>query len=830
MATFWQDIRYSVRMLLKSPGFTIVAVVTLALGIGANTAIFSVINSVLLEPLPFKNPGQLVEFRETESAPGNFPLAGGDYMDWQRQNHTFSAMSMYNFPRGANASGAGEAESASVSATQENFFSILGVQPLIGRSFAKGEDAKGKDHVAILSYGFWQRHFGGRGDAPGQKLELNDEPYTVIGVMPRWFNFPAATDIWTPQDMTDPQFQNHGSHWMQAIGRMKPGVSIDQARADLLTVSARINKQYRGTDTSIHSLVFPLKDRLTGSSRPQLLILFGAVALVLLVACANVANLLLARATTRYREMAVRAALGAGRWRLVRQLLTESVLLAGAGAILGLLAAWWVVHALAVAKTLPIPRANPIELNLMVLLFAALLSVLVGILFGLAPALHTSALNLSDELKSSANAAGGATGGGRLVRNALTVGEIAVCLALLAGAGLLLRSFERLRNADVGVHTDNILTMRLNLPEAKYTTATQMQEFLDQLTARMQHIPGVSSAAITTTLPLEGGSNGYVKVPGNTNPALQQQLVEIHGITPDYFKVFGIPVLEGRNFTPQDAQDVDDTLAKADALNKAAKGGTPKIPDGMSFPVIINQAMAKTFWPKQDALGKEFMDEGGGVPYKIVAIVGDVKEWGIRESVVPERYFPLTFWLRYAGPGFYGTVVAKTVVPPQSVLAAVRDDVRDLDSTLAVYHVRTMAEVIADAMQDTTLQTFLLGVFAGLALILAVVGLYGVMAYVVTQRTHEIGIRMALGAQQTDVLRLVMSQGAKLTSIGIAIGLAGAFALTRLLATLLFGVSTHDPATFAIVSAVLGGVAMAACYIPARRATRVDPLVALRYE
>lgn len=830
MGTFLQDARYSVRMLVKSPGFTIVAVVTLALGIGANTAIFSVINSVLLEPLPFKNPGQLVELRETESAPGNFPLAGGDYMDWQRQNHTFSAMSMYNFPRGANASGAGAAESASVSSTQANFFSTLGVEPLIGRPFAKGEDTKGKNHVAILSYGFWQRHFGGSSAAVGQELELNDEPYTVIGVMPRWFNFPAAVDIWTPQDMTDPLFQNHGSHWMQAIGRMKTGVSIEQARADLLTVSARINKQYRGTDTSIHSLVFPLKDRLTGGSRPQLLILFGAVALVLLVACANVANLLLARATTRYREMAVRAALGAGRWRLIRQLLTESVLLAAAGAMLGLLAAWWVVHALAAAKTVPISRANPIELNFMVLLFAGLLSVVVGILFGLAPALHTSALNLSEELKSSANAAGGATGGGRLMRDVLTISEIAVCLALLAGAGLLLRSFERLRNANVGVQTTNVLTMRLNLPEAKYKIATQMQGFLDQLTARIQHIPGVTSAAITTTVPLEGGSNGYIKVPGNTNPALQQQLVEIHGITPGYFKVFGIPLLEGRNFNPQDEQDVADTIAKGEALDKAAKGGTPKIPEGMSFPVIINQAMAKTFWPKQDALGKEFLDEGGGVPYKVVGIVADVKEWGIREPVVPERYFPLTFWLQYAGPGFYGTIVTKSFVPPKSILGAVRNDVSELDSTLAIYHVRTMEEVIADAMQDTTLQTFLLGVFAALALILAVVGLYGVMAYVVTQRTHEIGIRMALGAQQTDVLRLVMSEGAKLTAIGIAVGLAGAFALTRLLANLLFGVSTYDPATFAIVSVVLGAVAMAACYIPARRATRVDPLVALRYE
>jgi putative ABC transport system permease protein len=829
METFLQDLRYGLRMLLKAPGFTVVAIITLALGIGANTAIFSLINSVLLEPLPFKDPAQLVDLRETEGAPGNFPLDGGDYMDWQRQNSTFAAMSMYTFPRGANASGAGEAESAAVVSTQANFFGTLGVQPLIGRAFAQGEDVAGKNQVAILSYGFWQRHFAGGNDALGQRLELNSQPYTVIGVMPRWFNFPAATDIWTPQDMTDPLFQNHGTHWMEAVGRVKPGVSIEQARADLLTISARSNKQYRDNDPSVHSLVFPLKERLTGDSRAQLLILLGAVALVLLVACANIANLLLARATARNREIALRAALGAGRWRLVRQLLTESVLLALAGAALGLLGAWWVIHLMAAAKALPLPRANPIQLDARVLLFTLGVSVLVGILFGLAPALQTSTLNLSEELKSTANAAGGAASTGRALRNSLIVAEIAVSLALLVGAGLLLRSFARMRGANIGVQPDNVLTMRLNLPEATYKTLPQMRRFFDQLLPRIQRIPGVTSAAITTALPLEGGSNGYIKVPGNTNPALQQQLVEVHGITPDYFQVFGIPLIEGRNLTPQDAQGAADTSAKAEEIDKAAKGGTPKIPPGLSYNVVINESMAKTFWPKQDALGKEFFDEGGGIPYKVVGIVADVKEWGIRERAVPERYFPLTFWFQY-GPGFYGTIVAKTAVPPQSILAALRGDVRELDSTLAVYHVRTMREVIADAMQGTTLQTFLLGSFAGLALILAAVGLYGVMAYLVTQRTHEIGIRMALGAQQADVLALVLRQGMKLTAIGIAIGIVAALALMRLLAALLFGVGAHDPLTFLIVPLLLALVAFAACYIPARRAAGVDPLVALRYE
>jgi putative ABC transport system permease protein len=825
----WQDSRYGVRVLANAPGFTAIAILTLALGIGANTAIFSVIDSVLLEPLPFKDPAQLVALRETESAPGNFPMDGADYMDWQRQNSTFTGMSMYTFARGYNASGAGEPESAAVVSTQANFFSTLGVQPLIGRAFAQGEDVAAKNHVAILSYGFWQRHFGGRNDALGQQLQLNDQAHTVIGVMPRWFNFPAATDIWAPQDMTDALFQNRGTHWMQAIGRVKPNFSIEQARADLLTISARINKQYRSGDNSIHSLVSPLKDRLIGNSRSQLLILLGAVALVLLVACANIANLLLARATTRNREIALRAALGAGRWRLIRQLLTESVLLALAGAALGLLGAWWAIRVMAAAKTLPVPRVSPIALDPKVLLFTAAISVLVGILFGLAPALQTSALDLSQELKSTASAVGGAAGTSRVLRNSLIVAEIAVSLALLVGAGLLLRSFARMRDADIGVQPSNVLTMSLNLPEATYKTMPQMRGFFDQLLPRIQRIPGVTSTAITSTLPLEGGTNGYIKVPGNTNPALDQQLVEVHGITADYFKVFGIPLLEGHNFTPQDAQQAADTLAKTEEIDKAAKGGTPKIPSGLSFPVIINDSMAKTFWPKQDALGKEFTDEGGGIPYKVIGIVCDVKEWGIREKAVPERYFPLTFWLQY-GPGFYGSIVVKTGVSPITVLGAIRRDVRELDSTLAVYRVRTMDEVIADAMQDTTLQTFLLGAFAGLALVLAAVGLYGVMAYLVTQRTHEIGVRMALGAQQTDVLALVLCQGLKLTVIGIAIGIAGALALTRLLSALLFGVGVRDPLTFAIVSIVLALVALAACYIPARRAARVDPMVALHYE
>jgi len=832
MNTLLQDIRYGMRMLARAPGFTAIAVLTLVLGIGANTAIFSVINAVLLEPLPFKNPAQLVDLRETESAPGNFPLDGADYLDWQAQNKTFASMSLYSYSSSLSydAGGAELPEAAAAVATQANFFDTLGVEPLLGRTFAKGED-QGTHPVVILSYRFWQQHFASQSGVVGKTAQLNGEPYTVIGVMPRWFDFPSGTDLWTPMNMTSQQVHNRGSHWTSAIGRVKDGVSIEQARADLLTISARLNKQYRQPDDqAIHSLVFPLKERLTGNSRPQLLILFGAVALVLLVACANVANLLLARATSRQREMAVRAAMGAGRWRLARQLLTESVLLALAGAALGLMGASWAVSALAAAQTLPIPRANPIQLNVTVLLFTIGVSVFVGVLFGLAPALHSSRLDLSEELKSSGNAVVGATGGGRALRNTLIVAEIAISLALLVGAGLLLRSFAQLRTANIGVDPHNVLTMRLNLPPARFKTIEAQRQFVDQLIARASRIPGVARAAVSAEIPVDGGNNSYVTVPGNTNPKLANQLVENNNITPEYFKTFGIPLIEGRDFTEEDMQRTMELNQQITALYQSAKDpSTVKIPAGLSFPVIINQAMAKTFWPNQDPVGKSYTGAGGDQVQRIVVgVAGDERQWSIRQPAIPENYTPVTF--QFDPSGFYATLSVKTKVAPAGVVNAIRGTVRDLDNTLAVYHVRTMDEVIADNMQNTSLQAFLLSVFAGLALLLAAVGLYGVMSYLVTQRTHEIGIRMALGAQPGDVMRMVLRQGIALALAGVVAGAVAGLVLTRAMGSLLYGVSAADPVSFAGAAVLLVLVALIACYIPARRATRVDPIVALRYE
>jgi putative ABC transport system permease protein len=481
MGTLLQDIRYGIRMLAKSPGFTALAVITLALGIGANTAIFSVINSVVLRPLPFYEPGRLVALWQTESAPGNFPITGPDYLDWEAQSRTLEATSLYSWERSANASGAGEAEAASAISSQANFFTVLGVQPQLGRAFDPGEDQAGKNHVAILSNAFWRKKFGGRSDVLGKTIELNDEPYTVIGVLPAWFNFQRATEIWTPMDMTRKALGPRGTHAYRAIARLNANVSVSQSQAELNGIIKQVAKQNGDSDKYNGAIVVPLTQELTGSSRESLFILLGAVALVLLVACANVANLMLARASNRQREIAVRAAMGAGRWRLARQLLTESILLSLLGAALGLLGAFWAVSFLQSAETLPIPRANPIQIDWTVLLFTIGVSILVGTLFGLVPAMQSFRLNLSEELKSSAQAVVSPSGTRRLLRDALVVGEIAASLALLIGAGLLLRSFARLRDSGIGVQSENVITMGVNLPAAKYQTLAARRQFFDQL-------------------------------------------------------------------------------------------------------------------------------------------------------------------------------------------------------------------------------------------------------------------------------------------------------------------------------------------------------------
>ncbi len=822
METLWQDIRYGLRMLAKAPSFTALAVITLALGIGANTAIFSIVNAVLLEPLPFHNPGRLVQLWETEAAPGHYPFAGPDYLDWQRDSRTLEGASLYTWPTNVSVSGAGQPQQASLVHTEANFFSLLGVQPLLGRTFAKGEDAAGRNQVAVLSYGFWRRQFGGRSDALGKSIELDGQSYTVIGVMPAWFRFPVATDLWTPQDMSAKALGARGEHSYPAIGRLKPGVTIQQAQAELSTIAARLTKQYPDSNKDIGATIVSLKEQLVGKSRTQILVLLGAVALVLLIACANVANLLLVRATGRHREIALRGALGASRGRLVRQLLTESVLLALVGAALGAALAWWSVGYFSSAEALPLPRPNPIAVDGKVLLFTIAIAVLVGLLFGLAPALETSQLHLSEELKASAQAVVSATGHRRLLRDALVVGEIAVSLALLVGAGLLLRSFANLRDLNIGIQPQDLVTARVSPPQAKYSTADAREAFYRQFLTHIENTPGVQAAAISSEIPLEGGSNGYITIPGEDNPAFARILVEWNFITPGYFRTYGIPFLQGRNLTAQDMEDMSETARKIDAMQKS---GAAKMPPntGLHGVAVINQTMARTFWPGQNALDKTYQVDGFTV--RVIGVVGDVRESGMQEPVMPQAYMPFPFAVdQMAFP------MAVTVKAAGGGIAAMRDALRSVDPSLAIFRPRAMREVIDESMAGTTYQTALLAVFAMLALVLAAVGIYGVMSYGVSQRTHEIGVRMAIGASPGSVMRLILSEGLRLVAIGLAIGLAGAFALTRSISSLLYGVGAGDPLTFAGVAVVLALVALAACALPALRAMRVDPMLALREE
>ncbi len=820
-----QDIRYALRMLRKNPAFTVVAVLTLALGIGANTPIFSVVNSVLLRPLPFQNPERLVDLRETEVAPGDYPLSGPDYLDWQAQNHSLEAISLYGWRQIMSASGTGEPEPAGVVSTQANFFEVMGIRPLLGRGFAPGEDAPGKNHLAVLSYGFWQRHFGASPEAIGKAIELNDEAYTVVGVMPCGFTFPWTPDLWTPLDMTPKALGQRGNHNWSGVGRIKLGITLAQARAELLSISERADKAYPDTNHNVHAVLIPLQETLVGYSHAPLLLLLGAVTLVLLVACANVANLLLARASARQREVVLRASLGAGRWRLIRQMLTESVLLALMGAVLGTAGAWWCVRLVNATKTLPIPRVQPVELDASVLLLALSVSVLAGILFGLAPAVHVSTVNLNEQLKTTVQGVVSPVRSGRRLRDALVVGQIAVTLALLVGAGLLLRSFAHLRNTELGFQPHNLLTTTLNLPDAKYPTLAARREFFDQLVDRVDHTPGVDAAAVSNEIPLQGGSNGYLSVDGETDPNLANQLVGWNWIMPDYFRTFGIPLQSGRTFTPEDLERAEAAANRVHDLYAASPNGPPKLPPDLSLVCVISQTAARIFWKNQNPVGRSF--HWDNMKVIVLGVVGDVKEYGVRDKIMPQAYFPYTLLLSYGG---YGHLTVKTRVPPMSVLGEVRRHVHALDSGLAMFHAQTMDQVLADNTQDAGMQAFLLGTFAALALLLAVVGLYGVMSYLVAQRTREIGIRMALGAQAASVLNMVMREGLKLSIVGVGLGVAAAIGLTRLMATALYGVRPTDPMTYAAMAILLTVVALSACWIPARRATKVDPLEALRYE
>jgi putative ABC transport system permease protein len=820
-----QDVGYFFRSVRKAPGFFFVAVLTLALGIGANTAIFSAVNAVLLRPLPFDEPDRLVRLFETEAAPGIYPFAGPDYLDWQAQNRTLEGMSLIEYRGRVNVSGGGQADSALALRIEADFFTVLGARAALGRTFVPDDGSAGAGRVAVVSYGFWQRRFGGDPAIVGRSIDLDSERHTVVGVMPAWFNYPRGMEVWTPLDMSPRNLGPRGSHNYLAVGRLKRGVTVSQALADLSLIAKRLETQFPDSNEKVGAAVFPMQEFLTRQSREPLLILLGAVALVLLVACANVANLLLIRAGGRRRELAVRSALGAGRGRIVLQLLTESVLLALAGAAAGLAAAWWGVRLLRSVESLPLPTVNPIQIDVPVLLFTLGTALVTGLLFGILPALQASAVRPGEELKSVSHGAGGAGRRSRHWRDGIAVAEIAVSLALLVGAGLLLRSFDSLRRAEIGADMRNVVTMGINLPAVRYATPVARRALFDRLLDRVRSTPGVRFASVSTRIPTEGGSNGYITVPGQDDTRLRNQLFEWNYVSADYFRAFGIPLVRGRSFEPR-----DENRAAAVAAVIAEAFSTPNpSPDalkGRSWPAVISRQMADLVWPNQDPVGRTFV-MGRMLSAEVIGVAGDVKSRGLRDGAAPQAYLAFAGALSDAGPA---TLTVKAVDDPTALLASLRGHVNALDSTLAVVNPRTMEAVIADGMADTTLQTFLIALFAAVATLLAAVGLYSVMSFIVAQRRRELGIRIALGAAQVDLVRLVLGHAAKLTAIGVFAGVCAAYWLARLMRGLLFGVAADEPATFAAVSGLVVLVAFVACVVPARRAMRVNPIVALRQE
>jgi putative ABC transport system permease protein len=800
MGTLLQDLRYGVRMLLKNPGFALVAVIALALGIGANAAIFSVVNAVLLRSLPFDDPDRLIVLRENK--PPQFPefsVAPGNFLDWQKQNTVFEKLAAI---RGSsyNLVDTGEPERLRGARVSAGLFEMLGVKPASGRTFAAEEDQPGHDAVVILSHSLWQRRFGADPNILGRTLTLNASTYTVIGVMAPDFQFPdRETELFTPVAFDAKQADQHGAHYISAIGRLKPGVTIEQARTEMSAIAARLAQQYPDSNTGWGVSLFKMQEYESRDIKPALLILLGAVALVLLIACANVANLLLARATARQREIAIRTALGASRWRVIRQLLTESVLLALVGGGIGLILAVWGVDLLLALAPEDLPHVKGGTVDARVLGFTILITLLTGIIFGLVPALQSSRPNLNETLKEGGR---GTTTGHNRVRSSLVITEVAVALVLLIGAGLLIRSFYRLQQVNPGFNPQNALAVSISLPGKKYPEEEQNAAFFTQLTERVSTLPGVVAVGVAQVLPIQSDYVLGFNIQGRPPDAPgDEPSTNYYAVSPGYFKAMGIPLLRGRLFTEQDKKDA------------------PRV-------AVINETMAKKFFPNEDPIGKGINVTNGPERFReIVGIVGDVKQYGLDQPTTAQTYEP------YLQTPFQNmTLVVRTDGNPAGLTAGVRSQVLSIDKDQPVSRIRTLEQVISESVAKQRFAMLLLGIFAMVALVLAGVGLYGVMSYAVTQRTHEIGIRMALGAQQRDVLKLVVGHGMILALVGVAIGLIASLALTRVMTTLLFGVSATDPLTFLAIPALLAGVALLASFMPARRAMKVDPMVALRYE
>jgi putative ABC transport system permease protein len=818
MDTLWQDARFGLRMLAKNPGFTAVAVLTLALGIGANTAIFSVVNGVLLRPLPYPKPQQLAIVwsnrpqLQARTGLGESPVAAADFVDWRSQNQSFAEMAALH-SQAVNLTGAGEPELLGGVRASASLFPLLGVEAAFGRTFLPAEDQPGS-RVVLISHGLWQRRFGADPNVIGSTLTLNNEAHTVVGILPPDFQFPRRGELpaghqfprqvecYLPLSLTPNQASNRGRHYLAVVGRLKPQVTIAQAQAEMDSIAQSLQEQYPQTNTDKGVRLVSLHQQVVGKVRKELLVLLGAVAFVLLIACANVANLLLARAAARRKEMAIRLAMGARRSRVARQLLTESVLLALLGGGLGWLLAFSGIDLLGAISPGNLPRLDTISLDSRVLLFTLLISLITGLVFGLAPALAASRPDLNETLKEGGRSSSGAHH--HRFRRLLVVAEIALSLVLLIGAGLMIRSFARLMSVDAGINAQNVLTLDILLPRAKYDSPRQAA-FFEQIIERMKALPGVESAGAVYPLPLSGGEEGSgFQIEGQPPPAPgQSRSSGPRWVSSDYFHTLGVTLLKGRAFTSQDGS------------------AAPRV-------MVINEAMARSFFPDTDPLGKRIaFNSTDGAPNwrEIVGVVKDVRHRALDADPRPEMYFPFTQF-----PLAFMTVVLRTSDDPRALIAAARSQVLALDKDQPISNIHTMEELVANSTAQRRFNMLLLSIFAVLALVLAAVGIYGVMSYAVTERTHEIGVRLALGAPRREVLKLIVGQGMLLTGIGVALGLAGAFALTRLMTTLLFEVSATDTVTFVGITMLLAFVAFSACYVPARRATKVDPMVALRYE
>ena len=812
MNTFFRDLRYSLRTLVKSPGFTVVAVLSIALGIGANTTVFSVINAVLLRSLPYKDPNSLVLLwgdtkAETNRRKHN-QVSATDVADFRSQASVFEDVATYS-SWNAIMSGDGEAERMPAIQVGDGFFKIMKGKPLLGRVFTPEEQEDGKDLVIVLSYGLWQRRFGGDPNIVGKTVLLSGRPYNIVGVMDVDFEPLPATLVSPVGQFYRPVAEayvdsDRSSRHLRAIARLKSGVTIEQAQTEASLIAQRLEREHPLTNKDQGASVVSISDEIVGDIRPTLLMIFGAVIFVLLVACANVANLLLARSTVRLKEITIRSAIGAARSQLIRQLLTESLVLAFLGGGLGLLLAFWGTGLVESAGSKINPMFHDIHVDMRCLAFTFGISIITGLIFGLAPALQISKPNLAESLKEAGRGSGPAASHNRM-RGVLVVSEIAMTLVLLVCAGLLIRTVLRLRKVDTGFSAQNVLAMNIGLPGVKYPKAEDQIAFYKQVTERIAALPGVRAVGTTSVLPLSDNFDGRgLAVEDHPKPPGEEITVDLYIASPGYLRAMETPLIKGRGITEQDTTD------------------SAKI-------ALINNTMASQLWPNDDPLGKRIKFPGSEKnPQQwrtIVGVVKDVSQYGLDKKPPMQIYLPLV-----QQPTSFNTMVVRTVGEPTAMISAVRREILAVDKDQAVFNVTTLQQLIGDSILIRRFFMILLLVFAVLALTLAAVGIYGVMSYVAAQRTHEIGIRMALGAQTGDVLKLIIGRGMALALIGITAGLAGSFALTRLMATLLFGVSTTDAVTFLIVSAGLTGVALLACYIPARRATKVDPLVALRYE